>query len=170
MSLKLKFCCLSILFFGPAKAQKDSLRHVKMVEFVYSAQLSNLQVDTADLRLDSVIVKIKRNTLRITTTNFFMFSNRSINIDYYFENDSLKYVLTFESDFEDSNKSCFSDYYIENEAILYADRGSTIRNIQTGAIYSKEQLFKRSLCSNRINYSYLDEYIFILLNAQLKVE
>lgn len=144
-----------------SSGQIDSALQEKFRLLPYSSEYSNLTYDSFTLSIDSIQVTVKYNSQKIITENIFTKSRRTLTITYYFKNDSLFYVETSEICPLKAELECNSNYFIANDTISQQGHSSK-RQISHGA-YSLEEIAKAHFCPSRLDYVFLEKYIWILL-------
>ncbi|MEJ7626791.1 MAG: hypothetical protein WKF35_08010 [Ferruginibacter sp.] len=168
--MKFRFLFFFVLFNSTnAFAQSDSMLVNEAWTLMHPQENSSIGVDSFNLKLDSIYVNVKYNTTKIITNNFFKNSARSIIIEYYFKRDSIKYIQTSEKNFNRPNFDYFSHYYFQNDTLVKDDHGSSRSNVQLGVSYTLDEISKMHSYPNRIDYAFLNKYVFTLL-AKLKLE
>lgn len=166
--MKLRLLLMFVLFNSEmVVAQSDTMLSNEASNLVYLSEKFPL-FDSFNLKLDSIYVNVKFNSSRIITNNFFKNTGRSISIEYFYINDSIRYIKTSEKNFSRPDLDYFSHYYLQNDTLLEDDHGSS-RSVQLGMSYTLDELKKIHSFPNRIEYVFLNKYVFILL-TKLKSE
>ena len=159
----MKLFLLFASFYIPSsllcQTSRDSILRAKNYEFNYKADKTNF--DSFNLRLDSIQVTIKYNAQYIFTNNYFEKSNRLITVEFYYQNDTLKYIEAKEICPTKPKLTCLSQYFVINKEVLYDEHGSSMPT-QTGVIHSVEEITRMHSCPDCIKVEFINSYVFLL--------
>lgn len=139
-------------------SKKDSLLLDDAKKLISST--SNLKpLDTFNFKLDSIYVRVEYNSEKIVTNNFFRTSNKSLDIYYYFKNDSLRVIETVEKLLIQPDQATSSKYYLENGKIISEIHEGPRKSISMCLAYSEQDLADLFRYRRIFDKSFLREYI-----------
>lgn len=132
---------------------------------MYSSKYFNLKYDSFNIKLDSIKVVVKFNQNKIIVDNYFTKSKRSLNIQYYFSDTALFYIITSETCPSKPYLTCNSGYYVKANKVSQEQHSSSRQFPNGHGTISVKEIALIHFCPSRFDYSFISKYIWILLET-----
>jgi hypothetical protein len=127
----------------------------RIQKVIAEINIIDLPLDSIDLEIDSIITKLKYNSSKLISTNFFPNHKMAIEIEYYFKDKQLIYITTWQESEKLNSSGCISEYYFKKGLLIKERR----RQFFQGECIAYNASDFDHFCSIDLDLAFLTSYL-----------